>query len=80
MKQGSFSQPLEGVCEGLEALAGHNMLEAISFKIKISADYDETVGATGSLIQDVAVTIPILIKHSPRWRSYWPNLGGLPVR
>ena len=29
------------------------MLEAISFKIKISADYDETVGAIGSLIQNV---------------------------
>ena len=29
------------------------MLEAISFKIKISADYDETVCAIGSLIQNV---------------------------
>ena len=50
---GFFPQPLEGVCEGLEALAGHNRLEDIIFEFKVSADYDETEGAIGSLIEDV---------------------------
>jgi hypothetical protein len=48
-----FPQSLEGVCEGLETLAGHNsMLEALSFDI-VTAHHDETEEAIGSLIQNV---------------------------
>ena len=49
----SFPQPLEGVCEGLEVLAGHDMLETLSFEIEVFADYEETVDSIGSLIQNV---------------------------
>ena len=46
-----FPQPLEGVFEELEALAGNNVLEAISFEIDVYGN--EAEDAIGSLIQNV---------------------------
>ena len=39
--------PLAGLCEELEAMAGHNMLEALSFEVHVD------VHETGSTIQNV---------------------------
>jgi hypothetical protein len=43
--------PLAGLCDELEAMAGHNMLEALSFEVRV--DSDETVDSIGSIIQKV---------------------------
>ena len=41
--------PLSGLCEGLEAMAGHNTLEALSFEVFV--DQDETEDSIGSEVQ-----------------------------
>ena len=41
--------PLAGLCEELEAMAGHNILEALSFEFEV--DGDETEDFVGSIIQ-----------------------------
>ena len=43
--------PLSGLCEELETMAGHNMLESLSFEIKV--DSHETEDFIGSVIQKV---------------------------
>ena len=45
------SLPLAGLCEELEAMTGHNMLEALSFEIRV--DGHETEDYIGSIIQRV---------------------------
>ena len=45
------SKPFEELCEGLEALAGHDMLEDLSFEIELT--HDETEVAIGILIENV---------------------------
>jgi hypothetical protein len=66
--------PLGGLCEELEAMAGHNMLEALSFKVYVN-DRD-TVDFIGSIIQEVG---KVLVK--PGWFalviSLWENCTGL---
>ena len=59
-----FHPPLAGVCEELEALAGHNNLEALSIEIEVRADYDETEDSIGSMIQNVE---KVLVK--PGWSA-----------
>jgi hypothetical protein len=54
--------PLGGLCEELEAMAGHNMLEALSFKVYVN-DRD-TVDFIGSIIQEVG---KVLVK--PGWSA-----------
>ena len=54
--------PLSGVCEELEAMAGHNMLESLSFEINV--DGHETEDFIGSVIQKVE---EILVK--PGWSA-----------
>ena len=49
-----------GICEELKALAGDNMLEALSFKVRVI--FADTVGFVGSIIQKVE---NVLIK--PGW-------------
>ena len=46
-----FSVPLPptGLNEELEAMAGHNMLEVLSFEVQV--DGDETVDSIGSILQ-----------------------------
>jgi hypothetical protein len=53
---------LGGLCEELEALAGHNMLEALSFKVRV--DGLETEDFIGSIIQKVE---KVLVK--PGWSA-----------
>ena len=53
---------LGGTCEGLEALAGHNMLEA--FKLCVGINSDVTEGFIGSILQKVE---NILVK--PGWSA-----------
>ena len=52
--------PLTGLCEELEAMAGHNMLEALSFEVDV--DGHETEDFIGSIIQNVE---KVLVK--PGW-------------
>ena len=52
--------PLAGLCDELEAMAGHNMLEALSFEVRVNGD--ETEDAIGSIIQNVE---KVLVK--PGW-------------
>ena len=52
--------PLSGLCDELEAMAGHNILEALSFKIDV--DGYETEKLIGSIIQNVE---KVLLK--PGW-------------
>ena len=54
--------PLAGLCEELEAMAGHNMLEALSFEVRV--DGDETEDSIGSIIQKVD---KVLVK--PGWSA-----------
>ena len=58
----SVSLPLAGLCRELEAIAGHNMLEALSFKI--NADGHESEDFVGTIIQDVE---KVLVK--PGWSA-----------
>ena len=59
-----FEEPLKGVCEELEALAGNNILEALSFEIEVCADYDGIVDTIGSMIQNLE---KVLVK--PGWSA-----------
>ena len=52
---------LGGICEELEAMAGHNILEALSFEVRVDVD-DDTEEFVGSIIQKVE---NVLIK--PGW-------------
>ena len=54
--------PLAGICEGLEAIAGHNMLESLSFEVLV--DEDESEDFVGSEVQEVE---KVLVK--PGWSS-----------
>jgi hypothetical protein len=67
-----------GLCEELEALAGYNMLEALSFEVQLEVDGLETEDFIGSIIQKVE---GVLVK--PGWSalrqvslkvSFWPTL------
>ena len=53
---------LAGLCEELKAMAGHNMLEALSFEVDV--DGDETDNFVGSIIHNVE---KVLVK--PGWSS-----------
>ena len=57
---------LGGICEELEALAGHNMLEALSFKVTVDHDGGQTEDfqVIGSIIQKVE---KVLVK--PGWSA-----------
>ena len=59
-----FHNPLERVYEELEALAGNNMLEALSFEIVVCANYVGTADTIGSIIQNVE---KVLVK--PGWSA-----------
>ena len=48
---GSVNLPLEDLCEELEAMAGHNILEALSFEVEVRRD--ETADDIGSMIQNL---------------------------
>ena len=52
--------PLAGLCDELEAMAGHNMLEALSFLVRV--DGDESEDSIGPIIQNVE---KVLVK--PGW-------------
>ena len=54
--------PLAGLCEELEAIAGHNMPEALSFRIHVHCH--ETEDCIGSIIQGVE---KVLVK--PGWSA-----------
>ena len=54
--------PLAGIWEELEPMAGHNVLESLSFKVKV--DGHETVDFIGSVIQKVE---EVLVK--PGWSA-----------
>ena len=53
---------LAGICEELEAMTGHNMLESLSFEVKV--DGDETDDFIGPIIQKVE---KVLVK--PEWTA-----------
>ena len=38
--------PLAGLCEELEAMAGHNTLEVLSFEVDVGSHYTESIGST----------------------------------
>ena len=59
----SLNLRLAGLCEGLEAMAGHNMLEALSFDLRVD-DQDETEDSIGSELQKME---NVLVK--PGWSS-----------
>ena len=49
---------LKGICEELEALAGHNMLEALAFKVLVdwhTSDTDDFIGSTMQEVEKVVV-------------------------
>ena len=52
--------PLAGLCEELEAVAGHNILEVLSFEVRI--DRNESEDCIGSIIQKLE---EVLVK--PGW-------------
>ena len=58
----SGSLPLAGLCEELEAMAGHNMLEALS--IEVNVEGHESENSIGTIIQDVG---KVLVK--PGWSA-----------
>jgi hypothetical protein len=53
---------LAGICEELEAMAGHNMLEALSLEVRVDGDKTEVI--VGSIIQNVE---KVLVK--PGWSA-----------
>ena len=57
-----ISLPLAGLCEELEAMAGHNMLETLSFEVIV--DGHESENFIGIIIQDVG---KVLVK--PGWSA-----------
>ena len=47
---------LGGICEELEAIAGHNVLEALSFRVSVdSSDTEDFVGSTIQKVENVLV-------------------------
>jgi hypothetical protein len=58
----AVSLPIAGLCEELEAMAGHNTLEALSLEVNV--DGDETEVFIGSTIQNVG---KVLVK--PGWSA-----------
>ena len=52
---GINGMPLGGLCEELDAMAGHNVLEALSCDIRIDQYY--TIDIIGSVIQDMEVLV-----------------------
>ena len=61
---GSVPRALAGLCEELEGMAGHTMLEALSFEVQI--DGDESEDFIGSLFQKVEV---VLVKPGCHWSA-----------
>ena len=57
-----FLPPLSGLCEELEAMAGHNMLETLSLKVRVECD--ETEDFIGAMIEKVG---NVLVK--PGWSA-----------
>jgi hypothetical protein len=60
--ESSVRLPLAGICEELEAMAGHNMLEALSFYVRVNGHEPEDF--IGSRIQKVE---RVLVK--PGWSA-----------
>ena len=58
----SSALPLAGLCEELEAMAGHNILEALSFDVHV--DGHETKDFIGTIIQNME---KVLVK--PGWSA-----------
>ena len=65
----TVSLSLPGLCEELEALAGHNMLEALSLEVEV--DGNETEDFIGSIIQNVE---KVLV------RPGWPALSQVSIK
>ena len=65
---------LEVLCEGLEAVAGHNMLEALSFEIRLPGGFYMDPDFMGSTIQTVE---NVLFK--PGWSALRQVSFKLPV-
>ena len=59
----SLNLRLAGLCEGLEAMAGHNMLEALIFDLRVD-DQKETEDSIGSEVQRME---KVLLK--PGWSA-----------
>ena len=70
--------PLAGLCEELEAMAGHNTLEVLSFEVHVDSQYTEDwVGSTIQEVENVLVkpgwsalrqvSFKLLIKDRGRW-------------
>jgi len=59
---GTFNLPFEGLCEELKGMAGHNVLEALSFEVDVIRN--ETADSIGSMIQNVE---KVLVK--PGWSA-----------
>jgi hypothetical protein len=59
---GSINLPFEALCEELEAMAGHYVLEALSFEVHVIRN--ESAGDIGSMIQSVE---KVLVKRG--WSS-----------
>ena len=55
--------PLAWPHEELEAMAGHNTLEVLSFEVHVEDHWHHTEDFVGSTFK--------------KWRIYWSNLGGL---
>ena len=58
----AITEPFEVLCKELEAIAGHNVLEALSLEVKLC--HSETADNIGSMIQNVE---KVLVK--PGWSS-----------
>ena len=58
----SFHQPFAGLCEELEAMAGHNMLETLSFEVYVG--FRDAEDSMGYIIQSVE---KVLVK--PGWSA-----------
>ena len=65
--------PLAGLCEELEAMAGHNALEVLSFEVLVDSHYTED--SVGSTIQEVE---NVLVK--PGWSALRQVSFKLPVK
>jgi hypothetical protein len=50
-----YSDPLSGICKELEAMAGHNTLEALSFGVQV--DVHDLVDSIGSIIKEVEIVL-----------------------
>ena len=48
--------PLAGLCEGLEAMAGHNILEALSFEVQVNEqESEDSVGSDFQKVEEILV-------------------------